>query len=105
LNSLSLGSSHPNFQSRGPSRPRATISADGVVLVHDLSNKKSYASLQRWLAELRHAQSRDEGGSRTLPWLGSGSTTDSPVIKRGAGSRSSLDAVGDYDPEVSAGSR
>ena len=72
--------------------------------MHDLSNKKSYSSLQRWLAQLRLAQSREDGISKALPWLRSGSPA-SPLDKQRAASRASLDAVGDYDPEASAGSR
>ena len=42
--------------------------SSGIILVHDLTNRKSHGNLTKWLSEFHHSQSRDQstvGSTRT----------------------------------------
>eukprot|EP00035_Acanthoeca_spectabilis_P040251 m.68451 g.68451 ORF g.68451 m.68451 type:complete len:229 (+) comp9921_c0_seq1:222-908(+) len=62
-------------------------SPDGIILVHDLANKKSHTNLRRWLTELRQVAPDVAGHSRQ----------GSPA------KHSTLDSIGDFDPEAALG--
>jgi hypothetical protein len=69
----------------------ACFRPDGIILVHDLSNTKSYTNLRRWLAEIK--QVAHESGVHGSPGDGSAQRHET----------SPLASTGDFDPEAAVG--
>lgn len=58
----------PSLTSHPASRKVFYQSVNGIILVHDLSNKKSYGNLWKWIGEVMEGRGRDDilGGISTV---------------------------------------
>ena len=63
-----------------PSKEQSTLDVDGLILVHDLSNRKSYANLTGWMREVM----REISTTNEVVWdhdlFFNGSTSSLPVM-------------------------
>ncbi|CAG8523650.1 4129_t:CDS:2 [Ambispora gerdemannii] len=73
---------------------------DGIILVHDVSNRKSYYNLWRWIAEVLNSDAFKEGGERAM----NGSMTSMSSSASGSGFLANSN-LKEYDFELQIGDR